>query len=164
MKKWIFLIIFGVAFGFVEAAVAFYLRQLLNYHSGYLQDGYSVILNLGLIEFINPATPILQYTRLTYIEMTREFSTFIMLLAVSYLSADRFKKRLGAFLITFAVWDFYYYIFLYLLSGWPKNIFDIDVYFLIPVPWVGPVITPLVLSVLIFLGGSYLYLKKVPEK
>lgn len=162
-KRLIFLIIFGIGFGFVEAAVVFYLRLLLNYGTGYLQDGYKVLLNLGIIAFVNPNSPILKTAQITSTEITREFSTLLMLIVISYLAGNNLKQRVGAFMVTFAIWDIFYYVFLYLLAGWPKSLFDMDVYFLIPVAWVGPVITPLVMSSLLFIIGAIMYLEN-PKK
>lgn len=39
-----------------------------------------------------------------------------------------------------------YYLSLRLLTGWPPRLDTVDVYFLIPVPWVGPVWLPLVID------------------
>jgi len=91
--------------------------------------------------------------------MQREAATIIMLLTVAYISATNWKQRIGAFLITFAFWDIFYYIFLKYLTGWPKSLFDIDVYFLIPVPWIGPVITPIIIFMILAIIGTKLYLK-----
>jgi len=156
-KKLFFLILFGIAFGFVEAAVVFYLRLLLHYNSGYLQDGYKVLLNIGFIAFVYPSKPILQTAQVTLAETVREFATIIMLISVSYLSAKYLLQRVGAFLISFALWDIFYYVFLRLLTGWPKSLFDTDIYFLIPVAWIGPIITPLIISSLLFILGTALY-------
>lgn len=160
LKKLIVLIIFGIAFGFVEASVVYYLRLLLHYGSGYMQDGYRVFLNLGIIAFVDPTSPILGIGGFDRVEIAREFSTIAMLAAIAFLAGKTVKERIGAFLISFAVWDIFYYVFLYLLAGWPKSLFDLDVYFLIPVTWVGPVITPIVISVILFIVGIMLYLKK----
>ena len=46
------LLAFGVAFGYVEAAVVFYLRRLLDYHTGYSVVGRHVYLDLGFIAFV----------------------------------------------------------------------------------------------------------------
>jgi hypothetical protein len=50
------------------------------------------------------------------------------------------------FLYAFAIWDIFYYVFLYVLLGWPESLFTWDILFLIPVPWVGPVICPCLVS------------------
>ncbi len=53
----------------------------------------------------------------------------------------------------FATWDLSYYAFLRLISGWPQSLFTRDVLFLIPVPWIGPVITPIVAFAAVFYLG-----------
>lgn len=161
--KLLFLITFGIAFAFVESSVVFYLRQLLNYDTGYLQDGYQVLLDLGFIAFVSPNSPLLRTPYITQTEIMREFFTMVMLVTISYLAGQNLRQRIGAFLISFAIWDLFYYVFLKLLAGWPKSFFDIDVYFLIPIPWIGPVITPVIISILLLVIGSIIYVRKITE-
>ena len=158
-KKLFSLIIFGIAFGFIEASVVFYLQGLLHHTYGYINGTYTTLFNLGLIAFILPKNPILLTPTLTSIETIREFSTIVMLAAISYLSSNTIRQKIGAFLVSFATWDIFYYIFLKILTGWPKGFMDIDIFFLIPVPWVGPVIAPVIISIMLFDVGSNLYLK-----
>jgi hypothetical protein len=153
------LVVFGVAFGFVEAAVVYYLRALIRFHQNYPLSHYKVLLNLGFITFIRPAHSLLLNHRLSDIEITRESATIVMLAAVAFVAANHWRQRLGAFLVGFACWDLAYYLFLRILDNWPRSLLTKDVYFLIPVTWVGPVVTPLVLSVVILVLGSHLYLR-----
>ena len=37
---------------------------------------------------------------------------------------------------------FCYYVFLRIICGWPKSLFDWDILFLLPLPWWGPVLAP----------------------
>lgn len=158
-KKFAALVLFGIAFGFVEAAVVSYLRLLLNYNNSYLHNGYTVLLNLGFIAFVNPKSPLLHSLPINSTETVREFATIIMLLSISFLAGKTLKQRIAAFMIAFSTWDIFYYVFLNVITGWPKSLFDIDVYFLIPVTWVGPVITPVIISLLLFITGTILYKK-----
>ncbi len=164
MKKLTAIIVFGISFGLLEAIVVTYLRQLIdpsvvsNYGLASLKNA-TVYLNLYAIAFLSPKNPVLLNFHIATIESFREFSTIIMLLCVAYLSGTNIKQRIGAFLVAFGFWDIFYYVFLMVLVGWPKSIFDLDVYFLIPVAWVGPIITPLVCSTLIIIGGAILFLK-----
>jgi hypothetical protein len=154
-----FLISFGIAFGFVEAAVVYYLRLLItNRFEGALAH-YKVLLNLGFITFISPQHSLLVNSRLNTTEIVREASTIIMLACVGYIAGSNLRQRLGAFLVGFACWDITYYVFLKILDNWPASLLTRDVYFLIPVTWIGPVITPLVISTLMLVGGSMLYLR-----
>lgn len=160
MKRVFSLLLFGIAFGFVEASVVLYLREILQHNFSSIDGGYTTLLNLGFITFVAPKTPLLHTTAITSTEMYREFATIVMLAAVSYLSASKIRQRIGAFMVSFATWDIFYYIFLAVLTGWPKSLFDIDVYFLIPVAWIGPVITPITISLLLLIAGVRIYQEK----
>jgi hypothetical protein len=54
------------------------------------------------------------------------------------------------------VWDLFYYVWLRLLLGWPPSLLTWDVLFLIPVPWIGPVLAPVVVSIALVVGGVLL--------
>ncbi len=162
-EKLISLVVFSIAFAFVEATVVFYLREIFHYSDTYIQTEYKTILNLGVIAFILPDVPILNDTRINIAEIQREGTTIIMLLVIAFLSGAKWRERIGAFLIAFGVWDIFYYIFLKYLTGWPRTLFDIDVYFLIPVTWVGPVITPIVISTVLIILGLKLYTPSSPR-
>lgn len=162
IKKLAALCIFGIFFGLLEAIVVFYLQTIVG-HSFSRQlpsNDYSVLLNLKVIAFIMTKQPLLKNASITSAETWREFSTIVMLLTLAYLAGKTVKQRIGAFLIAFAFWDIFYYIFLHFLIGWPTSLFNIDVYFLIPVPWIGPVITPVVISAVLIICGIKLFLSK----
>jgi len=152
------LIIFGIAFGFLEAAVVFYLRLLLGYKSGYPLGNYQTLFGTNFISFITTQKPLLGTMQIAGAETFREIATILILGAVAYLSAKKFKQKLGAFMISFALWDIFYYVFLKILTGWPTSIFSTDIYFLIPVPWIGPIITPLIISAVLFTLGTMIYI------
>ncbi|MBI2594611.1 hypothetical protein HYW39_02860, partial [Candidatus Curtissbacteria bacterium] len=61
--------------------------------------------------------------------------------------------------LVFGLWDIFYYLFLRLTIGWPKNLFDLDIFFLLPTPWVGPVIVPIAISTILIIG-SLAYLSR----
>lgn len=153
----IFLVVFGVAFGFVEAAVVYYLRALMHFHENYAIGHYKVLLNLGFITFVSPAHSLLINHRISDIEVTRESATIVMLACVALLAARTWRQRLGAFLVSFACWDLAYYLFLRVTDDWPRSLLTKDVFFLIPVTWIGPVITPLVLSLTMLIVGAKIY-------
>lgn len=157
------LLAFSLAFAFVEAAVVVYIRNLPGGGLGYEFNDYQTILNLRAIAFIVPKSGLIDISHLKIVEIIREFSTIIMLLSVAFLAGQNVKQKIGAFLLAFSLWDIFYYVFLRLMLGWPKTLTDLDVYFLIPIPWIGPVITPLVISTVLafiglklFFGGSFL--------
>jgi hypothetical protein len=126
-NKIIIAFIFSVAMAFLESAVVVYLRFLL-YGGGF--------------DFpLTDMKPVLIAT-----ELGRELATIIMLWAVGYMLAKTRLSRFAWFLFCFAVWDIFYYVFLYVLLGWPATLLDWDILFLIPVAWYGPVITPCLVS------------------
>jgi hypothetical protein len=153
------LVVFGTAFGFVEAAVVYYLRYLMKFHVNFIPTNYKVLLNLGFVTFVSPQHPVLINSRLNAIEITREAATIIMLAAIAFVASKSLKQRFGAFLVCFACWDITYYIFLKILDDWPSSLMTRDVFFLIPVTWIGPVVTPLVISVVMLIAGSRLFLR-----
>lgn len=131
---------FGVAFGYVEAAVVVYLR--LHYYPG---------------GFTFPLAEMPWHVALT--EITREAATIIMLAAVSWLAGKRFLARFAYFAFAFAVWDIFYYIFLKVILDWPPSPFTWDVLFLIPLPWLAPVLAPIIVS-LCLIGASVIILRR----
>jgi hypothetical protein len=157
-RELFFLILFGVAFGFVEAAVVFYLRNLIHFRNNYSISHYRVFLNLGFITFVSPSHSLLLNHRVSDVEVARETCTIIMLVCVSFLAAKRTRQRVGAFLVGFATWDLTYYLFLRIIDDWPKSLFTRDVFFLIPVTWIGPVITPLIICLVMLGVGITLFL------
>ena len=126
-KQLLWLAFFSVAMGFLEAAVVIYLRHL--YYPGGFKFPLSMMPENILIT-----------------ELLREVATLIMLTGVAVLSGRSAYQRFAFFLIAFAVWDIFYYVFLYVLLAWPESLFTWDILFLIPVPWVGPVICPCLVS------------------
>ena len=89
----------------------------------------------------------------------REAATILMLAAVAVLAGRRFWHGVAAFFIAFTAWDLTYYLFLRVLTGWPTSLADTDVFFLIPVPWLGPVATAVVASVVVLAISSWWYLR-----
>jgi hypothetical protein len=61
------------------------------------------------------------------------------------------------FFLAFGLWDIFYYFWLKVFLNWPPSLFTLDVLFLIPVPWVGPVLAPMLVS-LFFIVSSLLVL------
>lgn len=151
--------IFSAAFGFVEAAVVYDLRHIVGSPSPIVPTHYRTLLNLGFVTFIQPSRSLLATGDLGRVETVREACTLVMLLAIAWLAAHRFTRRLGAFLIAFGTWDLTYYLWLRVILHWPTSLLTRDDFFLIPVPWIGPVLTPLVISLLLVVGGVRLYLR-----
>ncbi len=153
------LLLFGLAFGYVEAAVVFYLRKIIHFHSNYDLTKYHVILNLKFITFVDPIQALLINSKINEVEVVREAATIVMLFCLAILVGKNKLQKLAVFMIGFATWDLAYYLFLKILDNWPRSLFTKDVFFLIPVTWIGPVLTPLIISSLILIGGIFLYVK-----
>lgn len=130
MKRTLYWIsLFAISMAFLESAVVVYLREIL-YPGGFRFP-------------LNPISPELAIT-----EILREAATLVMLLAVGIIAGKTPTRRFGWFIYSFGIWDIFYYIFLYLLLGWPDSLLTWDILFLIPTTWTGPVIAPLILSVI----------------
>ncbi|MBI2011790.1 hypothetical protein HYS91_03405 [Candidatus Daviesbacteria bacterium] len=157
-------VVFAIAFAFVEASVVVYLRHLLGASYSEIGKGQILLLLPG-IAFLQPqeALKIIQDSALLNVEMAREAATLVMLAIVAALVAKDFKKILAFFLFAFGVWDIFYYVFLRLTIGWPTSFSDLDIFFLLPVPWVGPVFVPVLIS-LSLITASLMYLKKEGKK
>jgi hypothetical protein len=84
-------------------------------------------------------------------ELLRESATLVMLATVSAVAGRKYYERLAYFLMTFAIWDIFYYVFLKVLLDWPITLLDWDILFLIPITWVGPVLAPLLCTLVMLL-------------
>jgi hypothetical protein len=78
----------------------------------------------------------------------------LMLGAVGFLAGSTRTARIGAFFAAFGIWDIFYYVFLWLFAGWPGSPLAPDILFLIPLPWWGPVISPVLLAAIIVVAGA----------
>ncbi|MEO8588569.1 MAG: hypothetical protein ABI432_04310, partial [Flavobacteriales bacterium] len=113
---------------FLESAVVVYLRAL------YYPEGFDF-----------PLVPMAGSLVLT--EVWREAATLIMLLVPGALVTRSVLERFAWFCFGFGIWDIFYYVWLKVLLDWPVSLASRDLLFLIPVPWVGPVWAPCVVSI-----------------
>jgi hypothetical protein len=90
------------------------------------------------------------------IEVAREVATMLMILSVALLRSRRGVQVFGAFVYVFGVWDIAYYVWLKIMLGWPTQWLEWDILFLIPWPWLGPWITPVLVSILFVAAGMRL--------
>lgn len=165
MIKTIFkIIIFAISFAYIEAAVVVYLRHLLESTQLTVSRKEILFLVPG-IAFLEPQTAlkIITDTAILNIERVREFATLIMLAVVSALVGKNLKQNIAFFFLSFGIWDIFYYIFLKLTIGWPQSFSDLDIFFLLPTPWVGPVLTPVAISSFL-ITGSLFYLLRSKNK
>lgn len=152
-RRLLMLGIFATAFGFVEAAVVVYLRAAVGLLPGYLGT-LSELQHTP--ETYQQAKSISQFPQsLLTIEMYREAATLVMLVSFALLAAPKARERWAAFLWAFAVWDITYYAGLWATVRWPASLKDLDVLFLIPVPWVAQVWFPLLVSALTLVSIAF---------
>jgi hypothetical protein len=149
------LLLFGASFGYVEAAVVAYLRLLheparQQFHPG---RGAGDLFPLLTMEQLRASGP--EQQQLLAIELGREAATIVMLAAIGLAVARNAGQWAAAFVIAFGTWDITFYLFLKLLLGWPESLFTWDILFLIPVPWVGPVLAPALVSAAMIGAGVW---------
>ncbi|MBS3775099.1 MAG: hypothetical protein V5A51_02065 [Bacteroidales bacterium] len=130
--QFLWITLFGISMAFFESSIVVYLRAL------YYPEGFSFPL-----EIVDP--------QIGVTEFLRELFSLIMIISVALIATKNFMQRFSNFLYIFAVWDIFYYIFLKLLLGWPASLMTWDILFLVPVPWTGPVLTPVLISLIMIM-------------
>ena len=137
MLKTLFtVVIFSIAFAYIESAVVVYLRTIFH------PEGFTFPLKtFGL-------TALWKQHLLT--EIGREAATIVLIATAASLFGRNLQEQSAYFLIIFAVWDIFYYVWLKVLIDWPVSIMDWDILFLIPVVWASPILYPLLISIAIF--------------
>lgn len=149
------LVLFSVAFGYLEGAVVTYLRTLheparLHY---YPHRAASEMFPLLTLEQLRAAAP--EQVETLYTEIGRETATMLMLAAIALAVSHNRRQWAAAFAISFGIWDTVFYATLKLLLGWPASLLTWDILFLIPMPWVGPVIAPVLVSLAMIAAGIW---------
>ncbi len=134
--RWLIVFVFATAMAWVESAVVFYLRTHIDRIVPYQPNPLPIIGGLGPVE------------------LAREFATLVMLFTVGMLAGPTWRARWGYTFIAFGVWDIFYYVFLKVMCDWPRSFFDWDILFLIPLPWWGPVLAPMLISLLMIFWGT----------
>lgn len=135
-RCWFTVALFAIAMAWVEAAVVFYLRTMMDRLVPYQPEPFPVIGNFAPTE------------------LAREVATLVMLLAVGMLAGRTWRSRFGYAAVAFGVWDIFYYVFLRIMASWPRSLLDWDILFLLPLPWWGPVLAPVLISLLMILWGT----------
>ena len=79
----------------------------------------------------------------------------LMLAAIALAVAGNARQWAAAFAIAFGIWDIAFYAGLKLLLGWPASLLTWDILFLIPLPWAGQVIAPMLVSAAMIGGGMW---------
>lgn len=135
---------FAIAMAWVESAVVFYLRRLVGRMDPYQPNPLPLAGDIG------------------WAEVVREAATMVMLLAVGWLAGRTWRARFGCFAMAFGLWDIFYYVFLRVMTDWPRSVLDWDILFLIPLPWWGPVLAPTLIAMLMVIGGALLMANDLP--
>jgi hypothetical protein len=134
--------VYAVAFAWVEGSVVVYLREI--FYKG--SFNFPITVNWDNGKYVS--------NYLTSIETVREAATIIMLAAVGCLSGRSNWQKFSYFMIAFGVWDIFYYVWLYVMIGWPEGLMTWDILFLIPLPWTAPVIAPVLISLAMIAAGT----------
>ena len=137
LARWLVVVIFAVAMAWVESAVVFYLRTMVDRIEPYQANPLPLIGPLGSVE------------------LGRELATLIMLFTVGLLAGKTWRARWGYAAIAFGVWDIFYYVFLKVMCDWPHSLLDWDILFLLPLPWWGPVLAPMSIALLMIAWGTF---------
>jgi len=156
-------VLFSAAFGYVEAAVVAYLRTIytplrFHFYPGTAGDIFP-LLSLPQLQSLGP-----EHIRRVKTEVAREFATLLMLAGVSLVAARKPREWLAGFLVCFGIWDSTFYLFLKVLLQWPASLLTWDILFLIPVPWTGPVIAPILVSLSMIGSGVVLLWREYDGK
>src|SRR4029078_11006764 len=106
--RWFAVVAFAVAMAWLGAATVYYLRTLVD-----------------RLEPSQP-NPLPIQGVLGQVELVREAATLLMLLAVGVLAGRTWRTRWGYAAIAFGIWDIFYYVFLRVMCGWPRSLFDWD--------------------------------------
>ena len=131
--KTFLIVVFGIAFGYIEAAIVVYLRQIFH------PDGFTFPMTVFGIDALS--------RRILLTEIGREAATIVLIFTGAWLFGHNRQQRVAYFLIIFAVWDIFYYVWLKVLINWPASIMDWDILFLIPCTWISPILYPVVISI-----------------
>jgi hypothetical protein len=134
--RWAIVIAFAIAMAWVESASVYYIRALVDRIEPYQ---------------INPL-PL--NDALGYVELWREAATLVMLGTLGMLAGRTWRQRLGYSALAFGAWDIFYYVFLRIMTGWPRTPMDWDILFLLPLPWWGPVLAPVSIALLMMWWGT----------
>ena len=133
--------LFAVAMGLLEAICVVYLRRLI------FPDG---------MDSSHAPVPF-NHAR---IEVLRELCTMVMLWTTAWLTGFSLRSRIAVFFYLFGIWDILYYVGLKWFVAWPSSWLEWDCLFLIPLPWYGPVLAPVLISAFFIMAGSLVLIRE----
>ena len=147
------LLLFSISFAFVESAVVLYLRAIYEpmHQRLYPDRGPTDLFPIIRPDQLEAAGP--EHLRQLATELAREAATLVMLAAAGLAVAANSRQWVAAFAFAFGVWDICYYAFLKVLLDWPESLATRDLLFLLPLPWVGPVWSPVLVSIAMIIAG-----------
>jgi len=148
---------FAIAMAYLESVVVVYLREMFALQYTTPKEGIELALKLPHFALVKNPLVIVPSLRILVTEIFRETATIIMLFCFAFLVGRKWRERLAIFLLSFALWDIFYYVFLYIMIGWPQSLFTLDVLFLIPLPWLAPVWLPVSISVCMIIIATFLF-------
>jgi hypothetical protein len=134
--RWVIVVAFAIAMAWVESASVFYIRALVDRIEPY------------------QANPLPLNDALGYVELWREAATLVMIATLGMLAGRTWRRRAGYAALAFGTWDIFYYVFLRIMTGWPRTLLDWDILFLLPLPWWGPVLAPVSIALLMVVWGT----------
>ena len=138
--------LFSISMGFLESITVIYLRKI------FYPEGFSFPLNIYISKSI------------IRIEIIREICTLVMLICISILIGKNLYTQIAYFLLSFGLWDIFYYIGLKILLNWPESLLTWDILFLIPIPWTAPVLAPIMVSIVfIIISLIIIYLSHITD-
>ena len=135
-KRWLVVATYAAAMAWVESAVVYYLRTHIDRIVPYQPN------------------PLPLNDAIGYVELWREAATLVMISMLGMLAGRTWRRHLGYAALAFGVWDIFYYVFLRIMTGWPRTIADWDILFLLPLPWWGPVLAPVSIALVMILWGT----------
>lgn len=136
-QRVLWLVLFAMSMGLVEAAVVVHLRHL------YYPDDPLAIFPVRILSNAD-----------LVLELAREAATVLMLGSVAALAERGALRIFAAFLLVFGSWDLAYYVWLKVFLGWPVAWLEWDTLFLIPWAWFGPWVAPALIAVLFVAWGG----------
>jgi len=141
------LFFFAGAMGWLEAVVVVYIRALLGIAPGETASEAQILSRFRSLPWLMGT------------EQGREVATLLMLGAVAWLAGRGARGRVGAFLVSFGVWDVVYYVGLCAMLRWPPSLLAMDMLFLIPPAraWYQPVWAPVAISIGMIAVGVRLF-------
>ena len=149
--RWAIVTAFAIAMAWVEAASVFYIRALVDRIEPYQADPLPMNNALGNVELWREAATLAMIASLA---LLAPHDSARGALSESRRAGRTWRRRAGYAALAFGVWDIFYYVFLHLISGWPRTLLDWDILFLLPLPWWGPVLAPVSIALVMILWGT----------